>query len=199
MFTGIITDVGEIVKIENNDHRLIRISCSYKSDKIDIGSSIACSGVCLTVIQKGKMNNKSFFDVEVSKETDDKTTSDSWDIGTKINLEQSLKVGSEIGGHFVYGHVDCIGEIIDIYKNKNSNVYTVKYPKKFSKFIVEKGSVALGGISLTINEVRENSESTFSVNIIPHTKQFTTWSDIDIKTKINLEVDPLARYVLKSK
>ena len=199
MFTGIITDIGEIVKIENNDHRLIRISCSYNSDKIEIGASIACSGVCLTVIDKGNLNNKSFFDVEVSKETDDKTTSVSWGIGTKINLEQSLKVGSEIGGHFVYGHVDCQGEIIDINENKNSNVYTIKYPKKFSKFIVEKGSVALDGISLTVNEVKENSEATFSVNIIPHTKQFTTWSDIVIRTRINLEVDPLARYVLKSK
>ena len=199
MFTGIITDIGEIINIVNTDHRLIKIGCSYANSDIDIGASIACSGVCLTVINKGIKKNQNYFEVEVSQETDDKTTTKFWKEGTKINLEKSLKVGDEIGGHFVYGHVDCLGELYDINEDRNSNVYTIKYPKKFSKFIVEKGSIAMDGISLTVNDVKDTENPTFSVNIIPHTKQFTTWSDIAINSKINLEVDPLARYVLKSK
>ena len=199
MFTGIITDIGEIIDIKDNDHRLIKVACSYDSKEIDIGASIACSGVCLTVINKGFEQSQNFFEVEVSEETDDKTTTKFWREGTKINLEKSLKVGDEIGGHFVYGHVDCLGELSEIHEDKNSNIYIVKYPKKFSKFIVEKGSVSLDGISLTVNQVNDNEEPSFSVNIIPHTKEFTTWSDIAINSKINLEVDSIARYVLKSK
>ena len=199
MFTGIITDIGKIINISNADHRLIKIGCSYDENEIDIGASIACSGVCLTVINKGNEQNQNYFEVEVSQETDDKTTTKFWKEGTKINLEKSLKVGDEIGGHFVYGHVDCLGELSDICEDRNSNIYTVKYPKKFSKFIVEKGSIAMDGISLTVNDVTDSENPTFSVNIIPHTKQFTTWSDIAINSKINLEVDPIARYVLKSK
>ena len=199
MFTGIITDIGKIIDITDNNHRLIKVACSYNSKEIDIGASIACSGVCLTVTNKGSEKSQNFFEVEVSKETDDKTTTKFWREGTKINLEKSLRVGDEIGGHFVYGHVDCLGELSKIHEDKNSNIYTVKYPKKFSKFIVEKGSVSLDGISLTVNQVDDNEEPNFSVNIIPHTKEFTTWSDIAINSKINLEVDPIARYVLKSK
>ena len=199
MFTGIITDIGKIIDITDNNHRLIKVACSYNSKEIDIGASIACSGVCLTVTNKGSEKSQNFFEVEVSKETDDKTTTKFWREGTKINLEKSLKVGDEIGGHFVYGHVDCLGELSEIHEDKNSNIYTIKYPKKFSKFIVEKGSISLDGISLTINQVTDNEEPNFSVNIIPHTKEFTTWSDIAINSKINLEVDPIARYVLKSK
>tara|TARA_B100000459_G_C8526819_1_gene178713 strand:+ start:165 stop:764 length:600 start_codon:yes stop_codon:yes gene_type:complete len=199
MFTGIITDIGKIIDITDNNHRLIKVACSYNSKEIDIGASIACSGVCLTVTNKGSEKSQNFFEVEVSKETDDKTTTKFWREGTKINLEKSLKVGDEIGGHFVYGHVDCLGELSEIHEDKNSNIYTIKYPKKFSKFIVEKGSVSLDGISLTVNHVNDNEEPNFSVNIIPHTKEFTTWSDIAINSKINLEVDPIARYVLKSK
>ena len=199
MFTGIITDIGKIIDITDNNHRLIKVACSYNSKEIDIGASIACSGVCLTVTNKGSEKSQNFFEVEVSKETDDKTTTKFWREGTKINLEKSLKVGDEIGGHFVYGHVDCLGELSEIHEDKNSNIYIVKYPKKFSKFIVEKGSVSLDGISLTVNQVNDNEEPNFSVNIIPHTKEFTTWSDIAINSKINLEVDSIARYVLKSK
>ena len=151
MFTGIITDIGEIIDIIDNDHRLIKVACTYDNKEIDIGASIACSGVCLTVINKGFDRNKNFFEVEVSKETDDKTTTKFWRQGTKINLEKSLRVGDEVGGHFVYGHVDCLGELSKIHEDKNSNIYIVKYPKKFSKFIVEKGSISLDGISLTKN------------------------------------------------
>ena len=199
MFTGIITDIGEIIDIIDNDHRLVKVACSYDNNDIDIGASIACSGVCLTVINKGFEQSQNFFEVEISSETDDKTTTKFWRKGTKINLEKSLKVGDEIGGHLVYGHVDCLGELSEIHEDKNSNIYTVRYPKKFSKFIVEKGSVSLDGISLTVNQVNDSEEPNFSVNIIPHTMEFTTWSDIAINSKINLEVDPIARYVLKNK
>ena len=126
MFTGIITDIGEIIDIIDNDHRRIKVACTYNNKEIDIGASIACSGVCLTVINKGFEQNKNFFEVEVSKETDDKTTTKFWREGTKINLEKSLRVGDEIGGHFVYGHVDCLGELSKIHEDKNSNIYTVK-------------------------------------------------------------------------
>ena len=197
MFTGIITDIGEIIDIIDNDHRLVKVACSYDNNDIDIGASIACSGVCLTVINKGFEQSQNFFEVEISSETDDKTTTKFWREGTKINLEKSLKVGDEIGGHLVYGHVDCLGELSEIHEDKNSNIYTIRYPKKFSKFIVEKGSVSLDGISLTVNQVNDSEEPNFSVNIIPHTMEFTTWSDIAINSKINLEVDPIARYVLK--
>jgi len=194
MFTGIISDIGEIIDIFENDTRTIKVSCSYSLDDIDIGSSISCSGVCLTITNKGSEDNKSFFLVDLSKETDDISTSKYWKIGSRINLEKSLKVGDELGGHFVYGHVDCLAKIHDIKKGKNSNIFTIDYPKEFKKFIAKKGSVSLDGISLTVNNIVGEDESMFTVNIIPHTKKFTTWSDIVINSDINLEVDPLSRY-----
>ena len=194
MFTGIISDIGEIIDVKENDSRTIKISCSYVLDDIYIGSSISCSGVCLTVVDKGNENNKNFFLVDVSQETDDKSTTKHWKVGSRINLEKSLKIGDELGGHFVYGHVDCIAKIHDIEQGKNSNTFTIDYPKDFKKFIAKKGSVSLDGISLTVNEFLGADESMFTVNIIPHTKKFTTWSDIAINAEINLEVDPLSRY-----
>ena len=192
MFTGIITDIGKIISISNTDHRLIKIGCSYDENDIDIGASIACSGVCLTVINKGNEQNQNYFEVEVSKETDDKTTTKFWKEGTKINLEKSLKVGDELGGHFVYGHVDCLGEIDSITKSKNSNVFKIKYPSKYKKLVASKGSICLDGISLTINDIFDDF---FSVNIIPHTEENTSWSSISDGDSINIEFDVLARYV----
>ena len=194
MFTGIISDIGEIIDVKENDSRAIKISCSYALHDIYIGSSISCSGVCLTVVDKGNENNKNFFLVHISQETDDKSTTKHWKVGSRINLEKSLKIGDELGGHFVYGHVDCIAKIHDIEQGKNSNTFTIDYPKDFKKFIAKKGSVSLDGISLTVNEFLGADESMFTVNIIPHTKKFTTWSDIAINAEINLEVDPLSRY-----
>ena len=198
MFTGIITDIGKIIEIEDASHRIFKISCSYSVDEIDLGSSISCSGICLTVIEKGINKNKNFFSVEVSKETDEKTTSKFWKEGNKINLEKSLKIGDELGGHFVYGHVDCLAQISSIKGDKNSNIFTIKYPKEFKGYITKKGSISLDGISLTINDVYEDEETYFTVNIIPHTREFTTWSDISINSYVNLEVDPIARYVFES-
>jgi len=199
VFTGIISDIGEIIDVIENGSRAIKISCSYPLDDIYIGSSISCSGVCLTVVDKGHEGNKNFFLVDISKETDDKSTTKYWKIGSRINLEKSLKVGDELGGHFVYGHVDCIAKIHDIEQGENSNIFIIDYPKDFKKFIARKGSVSLDGISLTVNEVFEADESMFTVNIIPHTKKFTTWSDIAINSEINLEVDPLSRYLANYK
>ena len=199
MFTGIISDIGEIIDVKENDSRTIKISCSYVLDDIYIGSSISCSGVCLTVVDKGNENNKNFFLVDVSQETDDKSTTKHWKVGSRINLEKSLKIGDELGGHFVYGHVDCIAKVHDIEQGKNSNTFTIDYPKDFKKFIAKKGSVSLDGISLTVNEFLGADESMFTVNIIPHTKKFTTWSDIAINAEINLEVDPLSRYLANYK
>jgi riboflavin synthase len=199
MFTGIISDIGEIIDVTENDSRAVKISCSYPLDDIYIGSSIACSGVCLTVVDKGYEDNNNFFLVDISKETDDKSTTKYWKIGSRINLEKSLKIGEELGGHFVYGHVDCIAKIHDIEKGKNSNTFIIDYPKDFKKFIARKGSVSLDGISLTVNEFFGADETMFTVNIIPHTKKFTTWSDIAINSEINLEVDPLSRYLANYK
>ena len=199
MFTGIISDIGEIIDVIENGSRAIKISCSYPLDDIYIGSSISCSGVCLTVVDKSYEDNNNFFLVDISKETDDKSTTKYWKIGSRINLEKSLKVGDELGGHFVYGHVDCIAKIHDIEQGENSNIFIIDYPKDFKKFIARKGSVSLDGISLTVNEVFEADESMFTVNIIPHTKKFTTWSDIAINSEINLEVDPLSRYLANYK
>ena len=199
MFTGIISDIGEIIDVTENDSRAVKISCSYPLDDIYIGSSIACSGVCLTVVDKGYEDNNNFFLVDISKETDDKSTTKYWKIGSRINLEKSLKIGEELGGHFVYGHVDCIAKIHDIEKGKNSNTFIIDYPKDFKKFIARKGSVSLDGISLTVNEFLGADETMFTVNIIPHTKKFTTWSDIAINSEINLEVDPLSRYLANYK
>ena len=198
MFTGIITDIGKIIEIQDINHKLVRISCSYQLDKIDLGSSISCSGICLTVVEKDVNKNKNHFSVEISKETDEKTSSKFWKEGDNLNLEKSLKVGDEMGGHFVYGHVDCLGKISDIKEDNNSNVFTIKYPKEFKGYIAAKGSITLDGISLTINDVYEDDNTYFTVNIIPHTKKFTTWSDIDINSYVNLEVDPIARYVFES-
>ena len=198
MFAGIITDIGEIIEIEDASHRIFKISCSYSADEIKLGSSISCSGVCLTVIEKGIYKNKYFFSAEVSKETDKKTSSKFWKKDDKINLEQSLKIGDEIGGHFVYGHIDCLAQISHIKEGKNSNIFTIKYPKEFKGYITKKGSISLDGISLTINDVYEDEETYFTVNIIPHTRKFTTWSNISVNSYVNLEVDPIARYVFES-
>ena len=165
MFTGIITDVGEILSI-NLDSGKIKISSKFDHNDIDIGASISCSGICLTVVEKDKHKNHSYFCFEVSQETISCSSVKFWKKNTKINLEKSLRFGDEVGGHLVTGHVDCLGEIVSINKSKNSNVFKIKYPKEYKKYVASKGSICLDGISLTINEVFDDF---FSVNIIPHT------------------------------
>ena len=191
MFTGIITDVGEILSI-NLDSGKIKISSKFDHNDIDIGASICCSGICLTVVEKDKYKNYSYFCFEVSQETISCTSVKFWKKNTKINLEKSLRFGDEVGGHLVTGHVDCLGEIKSINKSKNSNIFKIKYPKKYKRYVASKGSICLDGISLTINEAFDDF---FSVNIIPHTEENTSWSKISKGDSINIEFDILARYV----
>tara|TARA_B100001248_G_scaffold74043_1_gene52876 strand:+ start:3279 stop:3878 length:600 start_codon:yes stop_codon:yes gene_type:complete len=191
LFTGIITDVGEILSIDLNNGK-IKISSKFNHNDIDIGASICCSGICLTVVEKDKYKNYSYFCFEVSQETISCTSVKFWKKNTKINLEKSLRFGDEVGGHLVTGHVDCLGEIDSINKSKNSNVFKIKYPKEYKRYVASKGSICLDGISLTINEAFDDF---FSVNIIPHTEENTSWSKISKGDSINIEFDVLARYV----
>jgi riboflavin synthase len=190
MFTGIITDIGTITHIEKRGDTRFTIETAYPTATIDIGASIACNGCCLTVIEKG---NNSFV-MEVSAETLSKTTLGDWRVNTRINLERSLKLGDEMGGHIVSGHVDGIATITSIKQDGDSKRFTFEVPEAIAKFIAPKGSVALDGTSLTVNEVNGN---TFGVNIIPHTQAVTTWGHAREGDRLNIEIDMLARYVAR--
>lgn len=192
MFTGIITDIGQIAEVEQRGDLRARIKTSYDTNGIDIGASIACDGVCLTVIALGD----DWFDVEISAESISKTNigRNMWHQGKRLNLERALKVGDELGGHIVSGHVDGVAEIVEMHDEGDSTRYTFRAPEELAKFIAPKGSVALNGTSLTVNEV---NGCDFGVNIIPHTKSVTTWGDANTGDPINLEIDTLARYVAR--
>jgi len=192
MFTGIITDIGQIVETEMRGDLRARIQTTYDVSGIDIGASIACDGVCLTVITLG--NN--WFDVEISAETMSKTTvwPDRWVSGYRVNLERALKVGDELGGHIVSGHVDGVATIVAMRDEGDSTRVTFDAPSDLAKFIAQKGSVTLNGASLTVNEV---DGTTFGINFIPHTKEATTWGAAQVGDKVNLEIDTLARYVAR--
>lgn len=195
MFTGIITHlaiVKNLTKAPGKDLILtIRLE-NRKLPNIKIGCSIACNGVCLTLVKKTLKDNYLYLNFEISKETLEKTNINSLKKGDKINIEFSLKIGDELGGHFVSGHVDTVSEIIDIKKIASSHRFTFKIPPGFREFIYQKGSIALNGISLTVNEVNQDS---FWVNIIPHTLKNTNLQDLQINDKVNLEVDLIARYL----
>lgn len=195
MFTGIITDVGEVVAIEEGGSTRITIACNYDPEGIDIGASIACSGACLTVVERKRLDDgRGSFDVDVSGETLDKTSIGTWRTGTAVNLERSLKLGDEIGGHMVSGHVDGKAEVVSVIGDGASKVFRFKVPNELARFIAPKGSVALDGTSLTVNDV-EGAE--FTVNIIPHTQAVTTWGKTAKGDAINIEIDMLARYVAR--
>ena len=198
MFTGIITDVGTIAELKQAGDLKARINTSYDVDNIDIGASIACNGVCLTVVTKGREEGQNWFDVEISAESVSITNISSgrkaWAIGQSVNLERALKMGDELGGHIVSGHVDGVAIITNIEISGDSTVVNFQIPNDLSHFIAPKGSVTLDGTSLTVNDVSAN---TFKVNLISHTKDNTTWNDIEVGDKINLEIDTLARYVAR--
>ena len=194
MFTGIITDVGRITSLEQRGDLKARVETTYDADNIDLGASIACNGVCLTVIDKGQSEDKDWFDVEISAESVSKTNIGDWQVGSPINLERALKVGDELGGHIVSGHVDGVAEVVSVSDEGDSTRVRFKAPDDLARFIASKGSVALNGTSLTVNEV-EGTE--FGVNFIPHTKTVTTWGGVDVGDRINLEIDTLARYVAR--
>ena len=195
MFTGIISDVGTILEVTKMGDTRYVIETSYDTKGIDIGASIACSGVCLTVIEKMETPSPRFA-VEASAETLNVTTAKKWAFGTKLNLERALKMGDELGGHIVSGHVDGIAEIKSIEPDGDSLRFVFAAPEELAMFIASKGSVTLDGTSLTVNEVRGNN---FGVNMIPHTQAVTTWGQSKSGDLINIEIDVLARYVARLK
>jgi len=188
MFTGIITAIGQIEELKETADRWLKITTPWACDRIDIGASIACSGVCLTVVERAD----NWFAVEVSAESLSRTTIGGWQKGSQINLERALRLGDELGGHIVSGHVDGLASIEAITPVGDSHKLDIRVPEDLSKFIAEKGSVTLDGVSLTVNEVEG---SCFGVNIIDHTWTHTTLGHATIGQQLNLEIDMLARYV----
>ena len=193
MFTGIITDIGEVLAVEENAENLrrLRIATRYERESIAIGASIACSGVCLTVVETGRHEGRTWFAVDAAAETLKVTTAGNWKAGTRLNLEGALKVGDELGGHMVAGHVDGLAELVEREAMSNMARLTLRAPIPLMRFIAPKGSVALDGVSLTVNEA---SGEMFSVLIIPHTLSATTFGALKPGDVLNLEVDQMARY-----
>jgi riboflavin synthase len=191
MFTGIVGDVGRLRKIEQRGDVHLTIETHYDIDTVPLGASIACAGICLTVVGKGKGKNR-WFAVTASAETVAKTTMGLWKAGDAINLERPLKVGDEFGGHIVTGHIDGVADVLSIKPEGESLRFAFKVPAALAKFIASKGSVALDGVSLTVNEAKG---ARFGVNIIPHTAEVTTFGKLKPGAKVNLEIDPLARYL----
>jgi len=192
MFTGIITDIGTVTQSEMRGDLRARIACSYDMQRVDLGASIACDGVCLTVVAKGE----GWFDVDISAETMAKTNigTGGWPVGRRINLERALRLGDELGGHIVSGHVDGVARVVEARPEGDSLRLTFEAPPELARFIAPKGSVALNGTSLTVNEVQGNR---FGVNLIPHTREVTNWGEVAEGDVVNLEIDTLARYVAR--
>jgi riboflavin synthase len=197
MFTGIITDVGRVRSIQQTDRdRRFEIETAYDLAGIDIGASISHAGCCLTVVQKAQSLGREggWFAVEVSGETLDKTTLGGWTVGDPVNLERAAKLGDELGGHLVSGHVDGVGEIVSITPEGGSHRFKIRAPAPLHRFIAPKGSIAMEGVSLTVNEVEGQ---VFGINIIPHTWEVTTLGRLQPGSRVNLEIDVLARYVAR--
>ncbi len=196
MFTGIISDLGEVFDVEEKSEglRRLNIACGYDPDTIAIGASIACSGICLTVVERGRAGNRTAFAVDAAAETLRLTTAGAWQRGTRLNLERSLRLGDELGGHLVSGHVDGIAALTARDDFLDSAELTLRVPAELARFIAPKGSVALDGISLTVNKVEAD---TFSVLIIPHTLKVTTLDTARPGARLNLEVDQMARYAAR--
>lgn len=196
MFTGIVSDIGEIIELEKIPAgQRTRIATRYEPDGIELGASIACSGVCHTVIEKGALEDgRNYFVVESGKETLDLTNVAGWSVGRRLNLERSLQMGDELGGHLVLGHVDGLAEIVEREEHPDSVFFKLRTPNQLARFIAQKGSVALDGTSLTINDVDGDD---FTIFLIPHTVANTTWGDRKVGDQINLEVDMMARYVAR--
>jgi riboflavin synthase len=196
MFTGIVSDLGEIIEVDPKAEGLRRltIASGYDPETIDMGASIACSGVCLTVVGRGRTGNRAYFAVDAAAETLAVTTAEHWQRGTKLNLERALRLGDELGGHLVSGHVDGVAELASREDLPDMARLTFRVPADLARFIAPKGSVALDGVSLTVNEV---SDDTFSVLIIPHTLKVTTFGSLAAGARLNLEIDLIARYAAR--
>jgi riboflavin synthase len=196
MFTGIVSDLGEVLDVHEKDETLRRLTivCGYDPGSIDIGASIACSGICLTVVERGRAGNRASFAVDAAAETLRTTTAGRWQRGTRLNLERSLRLGDELGGHMVSGHVDGVGEVVARDDFLDSAGLSFRVPSPLARFIAPKGSVAVDGVSLTVNKV---DGDTFSVLIIPHTLEVTTFGALQPGARVNLEVDQMARYAAR--
>ena len=193
MFTGIVTDIGRVLVLDQQGDLRARIGTGYDVAGIDIGASIACNGVCLTVIALGR-DPQNWFDVQISAETVGATNVSGWTVGKRLNLERALKVGDELGGHIVSGHVDGVAEVVALRDEGDSTRVTFRAPEALARFIAPKGSVALDGTSLTVNEVAGRD---FGINFIPHTETATTLGDVAVGDLINIEIDTMARYVAR--
>lgn len=198
MFTGIISDMGTVDRLEDRGDLRARLRTAYPAAGIDLGASIACDGVCLTVVDRGQAEAGAWFDVDISAETVARTNirngRTAWRPGTRVNLERALRLGDELGGHIVSGHVDGLAEILSAEPEGDSVRFRFRAPAALARFIAPKGSIALNGTSLTVNEVEGD---VFGVNIIPHTRSHTTWGTAEPGDRVNLEVDTLARYVAR--
>ncbi len=190
MFTGIVNDLGTVRRIERTGDTRFEFATAYDMGTVDIGASIACNGVCLTVIDKGP----DWFAVQASAETLSKTTLGCWSEGSKVNFERALSLGDELGGHIVSGHVDGVAEVVSITPEGESLRFVFRAPEDLKKYVAPKGSVALDGVSLTVNEVKG---AEFGINIIPHTSSVTTFGTYEPGSRVNMEIDMLARYVAR--
>ena len=193
MFTGIVTDVGRVRHVEKRGDTHLVVATNLDLSGVVTGASIACSGICMTVVDKGT-GKDNWFAVTASGETISKTTLGSWKVGDPVNLERPMRVGDEFGGHIVSGHIDGVADVKLVVPEGESTRFTFEVPVALSKFIASKGSVALDGVSLTVNEV---NGTRFGVNIIPHTQKVTTFGKAKPGSKVNLEIDLLARYVAR--
>lgn len=197
MFTGIVTAIGTITKVEQRGDLRLRIAAPLDPARIDIGASIACSGVCLTVVDRGGSEGDAWFDVDVSAESVSRTRKGLWQEGARINIEPSLRVGDELGGHIVTGHVDSVGQVVISKREGDSWRVAIRARAEMAPFIAEKGSITVDGVSLTVNDVRDRPDGPcdFALNIIPHTGEVTTLGDLGVGDEVNLEIDVLARYL----
>jgi riboflavin synthase len=197
MFTGIVTALGTITAAQQQGDLRVRIAAPLDPVRIDIGASIACSGVCLTVVDRGGEAGDAWFDIDVSGETVSRTVAGRWQEGRRLNLEPSLRMGDELGGHIVTGHVDSIGEVVMVRRDGGSWQVAVRARAEMAPFIAEKGSITVDGVSLTVNNVRDRADGTcdFLLNIIPHTASVTTLGELAEGDTVNLEIDVLARYL----
>ena len=192
MFTGIVTDVGEVVSAEQRGDMRLHVRTGYDLATVDLGASIACSGVCLTVVDKGG----DWFAVDVSAETVSRTAADMWREGARLNLERALRMGDELGGHIVTGHVDSVGEVLGTCPEGDSTRIGVRVDRALAPSIARKGSITLNGVSLTVNEVKDAEDGThFAVNVIPHTAKETTLGTLSQGQQLNVEIDVIARYI----
>ncbi|QNM82141.1 riboflavin synthase [Sphingomonas sabuli] len=193
MFTGIVTDIGTVIAAERRGDLRLRIRCGFDLATVDLGASICCSGVCLTVVDKGD----DWFAVDVSGETLSRTAPGLWQDGARLNLERSLRVGDELGGHFVTGHVDCVGTVVDAVAEGGSTRIVISIPDDQAALVATKGSITLDGVSLTVNAVCEGDKGSaqFAVNIIPHTADHATLGSLKAGSQLNVEFDVLARYL----